>query len=104
MVFSGTGSRRSAGDGLADFNADAVESIANFLGGAVVVALAADRDANDGGIALHTSRAVALRPMESDAAQSISSALIASEDARIQTFASDASAVRRAIIISFTFS
>lgn len=104
MISAGTGSRWGAGDCFTDFDADAVESIANFFSGAVVVALTADRDANDGGIALHTSRAVALRTMESDTAQGVGSALIATENARIQTFAGDASAVRRAVVISFTFS
>ncbi len=45
------GSCRSAGDGFADLTADAIESIANFPGAAIVVALAANGDANGGGIA-----------------------------------------------------
>lgn len=68
MVSASTIGCWSASDCFADLNADAIESIANFLSGAIVVTLTSDRDANDGWIALHTSRAVALRTMESDAA------------------------------------
>lgn len=101
MVFSGTSGRWGAGDCLADFNADAVESIANLLCGAIVVTLAADRDANDGRIALHASWTVALRAMESDATQGVRTALAAAKDTRIQTLSSDTGSVGRTIVIDF---
>lgn len=101
MIFSGTSSRWGAGDSLADFNADAVESIANLLCGAIVVTLAADRDTNDGRIALHASWTVALRAMESHATQGVRTALAAAKDARIQTLSSDTGSVGRTIVIDF---
>ena len=104
MVFASTSSCWGASDCLANLNADAVESIADLFGGAVIVALASDGDTNDGGIALHTSRAVALRTMECNTAQRVRAALVSAEDAGIQTLSSDTSSIRWAVVVTFTFS
>ena len=103
LVFpSGTDGRRGARDRLTDLDADAVEAVAHFGRVAIVVALAADGDADDGGIALHSGRAVALGSMECDAAEAVGAALVA-HDARVETFAADAGAIRRAVFVSFAF-
>jgi hypothetical protein len=68
------------------------------------VTLAAHWYADDGSVALHTGRAVALRSMESDSTERVRSALIATEDARIQTLSSDTGSIGRTIIIHNAFS
>lgn len=103
MLPSGTAGSRGAGDRLADFDADAVEPVAHLVRVAVVVALAADRYANDGGVALHSGRAVALRSVECYAAESVCTALVAAEHARVQTLAGDAGSVGRTVVVAFTF-
>ena len=94
----------STGDCLTDFDTNAIESVTNFIGGTVVVALTTDWHADDGGIALHTGRAVALRSMQSYTTESVRSTLIATKDARIETFASDAGSIRGTIVIHNTLS
>jgi len=94
LMFSAfTRGARSARDRLADFDADSVQSVADFVGGAIIVTLASDRNADDGGVALHSGRAVALGTMKDYTAEGVGSALISTEDARVQTFAGDTSAV-----------
>jgi hypothetical protein len=94
LMFSAfTRGARSARDRLADFDADSVQSVADFVGGAIIVTLASDRNADDGGVALHSGRAVALGTMKDYTAEGVSSALVSTEDARVQTFAGDTSAV-----------
>lgn len=101
MLSAAASGPRRAGDRFADFDADAVQAVAHLVRVTVVVALASDRYANDGGIALHSRRAVALRSVKSDAAEGVGAALIASEHARIQTLAGDAGSVGRTIVVSF---
>ena len=104
MVFTGTRGSRSAGNRLADFNADTVESVTNLLCGTIIMTLAADRNANDGRIPLHSSWTVALRTMESDATQGVCTTLATTKDAWIQTLSCDTGSVGRAIVIYLTFS
>ena len=94
----------STSDCLADFDTNAVESVANFVGRTVIVTLAADWHADDGGIALQSGRAVALRSMESDTTEGVRTALIAAEDARIKTFSGDTGSIGWTIVIHNTFS
>ena len=93
MFSAFTSGSRSARDRLADFDADSIQSVADFVGGAIIVTLASDRNADDGGVALHSGRAVALGTMEDYTAQGVGSALVSTEDARVQTFAGDTRAV-----------
>jgi len=67
------------------------------------VTLAANWYADDGRVALHTGRAVALRTMESDSTERVRSTLIATKDARIQTLSSDTGSIGRTIIIHNAF-
>lgn len=104
MFLSGTDCCGSARDGLADFDADAVESVAHLCVVAVVMALTSNRNTDDRGIALHSGRAVALRSMEGYSAEGVRPALVSADDARIQALARNTGAVRRTVFISFTFS
>ena len=95
---------RCTGDSFTDFNTNAIETVANFVCGTVIVTLATDWYANDGGIALHTGRTITLRSMESDATECVRSTLIAAKDARIQTLSSDTGSIGRTVVIHNAFS
>jgi len=93
MHFSRTDGGRSASDRLADLNADAVEPVADLCVVAVVVTLTADRDASGCRVSLSTGGAVALRSVDGDSTEGVGTALVTTDDARIQAFTGDASAI-----------
>ena len=105
MVLASTNGSWSTSDGVTHLEADAVESVADFIRSAIVMTLTTNRNTSHRGVALHSRWAVALGSMQDNATERVGSTLFrTAKHTRVQTFASYAGSIRWTIFINFALS